>query len=136
MSITVEFTDDAARALNDAMRDRENAIVASLPEGGDVLLTGEPAMNNDFNDAISFMVRCDTQAEIDRYWNAIREAGGTPQACGWITDRFGVRWQIVPSMLDDWMADPDPAKAKRTAEEMLNHIKFDIAKLKAAHDGR
>jgi predicted 3-demethylubiquinone-9 3-methyltransferase (glyoxalase superfamily) len=92
--------------------------------------------HHDFNDAISFMVRCDTQAELDRYWNAILEGGGTPQACGWITDRFGVRWQIVPAMLDDWMADPDPAKAKRTAEEMLKHVKFDIAKLQAAHQGR
>jgi predicted 3-demethylubiquinone-9 3-methyltransferase (glyoxalase superfamily) len=92
--------------------------------------------HHDFNDAFSFTVNCDTQAEIDRYWNAILENGGKPQACGWITDRWGVRWQIVPHMMFDWFNDRDRAKAKRVADEMMNQIKFDIAKLQAAYDGR
>lgn len=91
--------------------------------------------HHDFNDAISFRVNCSSQAEVDRYWNAIQENGGKPQACGWITDRYGVRWQIVPTVLDQLMADPDPAKAKRVAEEMLTQVKLDIAKLEAAARG-
>lgn len=84
--------------------------------------------------AISFIVHCTTQQEIDRYWNAIQEHGGKPQACGWIT--YGVRWQIVPTQLDEWMADKDPVKAKRVAQEMMNQVKFDIAKLEAAYKGK
>jgi predicted 3-demethylubiquinone-9 3-methyltransferase (glyoxalase superfamily) len=87
-----------------------------------------------FNHAVSFVVYCDTQAELDKYWNAFLE-GGTPEQCGWIKDRFGVVWQIVPSMLQDWITDPDKARARRVGEAMLKMVKFDIAQLKAAHDG-
>lgn len=89
-----------------------------------------------FNDAISFLVNCTSQAEIDRYWNALLENGGKPQACGWIIDRYGVRWQIVPTVLGAMMTDPDKAKAGRAAAEMMKQVKFDIAKLEAAFDGR
>ena len=89
-----------------------------------------------FNDAISFMVKCGSQAEIDRYWNAILENGGKPQACGWIIDKYGVRWQITPSVLLEMIADPDKAKARRAAEEMLKQVKLDVAKLEAAFHGR
>lgn len=89
-----------------------------------------------FNDAISFTVSCASQVEIDRYWNALLESGGKPQQCGWIHDQFGVRWQIVPAALADMIADPDPVKAKRVAEEMLKQVKLDVAKLQAAFDGR
>lgn len=91
--------------------------------------------HHEFNDAVSFMVRCDTQAELDRYWNAILEQGGTPTACGWINDRYGVRWQIVPTELDRLVTDPDPEKARRATEEMLRQVKLDIGKIKAAHAG-
>jgi predicted 3-demethylubiquinone-9 3-methyltransferase (glyoxalase superfamily) len=93
--------------------------------------------HHDFNDAVSFMVKCDAQAAIDRYWNAILENGGKPQACGWINDKYGVRWQIVPSGLVDMVTDPDKAKAKakRVTREM-SQVKFDIAKLEAAFGGR
>jgi predicted 3-demethylubiquinone-9 3-methyltransferase (glyoxalase superfamily) len=87
-----------------------------------------------FNHAISLTVNCDTQAELDRYWNALLD-GGSAEACGWLKDRYGVSWQIVPTELDNLMADPDPAKAKRTAQAMMKMVKFDIAALKAAHDG-
>jgi predicted 3-demethylubiquinone-9 3-methyltransferase (glyoxalase superfamily) len=89
-----------------------------------------------FNDAVSFLVNCDSQAEIDRYWNAILENGGRPQACGWIIDKYGVRWQVVPSALGAMMADADAAKAARATAEMLKQVKFDIAKLEAAFHGR
>ena len=87
-----------------------------------------------FNHAVSFVVNCDTQQELDRSWNALLD-GGSAEACGWLKDRYGLCWQIVPTDLDDLMADPDPAKAKRTAEAMMKMVKFDIAALKAAHDG-
>jgi predicted 3-demethylubiquinone-9 3-methyltransferase (glyoxalase superfamily) len=89
-----------------------------------------------FNDAVSFIVNCDSQAELDRYWNALLKNGGKPQACGWIIDRFGLRWQIVPTVLGEMMVDKDKAKAKRATEEMLRQVKFDIAKLEAAFNGK
>jgi predicted 3-demethylubiquinone-9 3-methyltransferase (glyoxalase superfamily) len=88
-----------------------------------------------FNDSISFGVRCRTQAEIDRYWNAILKNGGKEQACGWIRDKFGVRWQIYPVALMEMMVDRDKKKAARVAAEMQSQIKFDIAKLKKAFKG-
>jgi predicted 3-demethylubiquinone-9 3-methyltransferase (glyoxalase superfamily) len=89
-----------------------------------------------FNDAISLYVNCESQAEIDRYWNALLANGGKPQACGWIMDKYGVRWQIVPTKLGEMMTDGDRAKAGRVAEEMLKQVKFDLAKLEAAFRGR
>jgi predicted 3-demethylubiquinone-9 3-methyltransferase (glyoxalase superfamily) len=89
----------------------------------------------EFNDAISLLVKCDTQAEIDKYWNAILEGGGKPSACGWINDRFGVRWQITFSGMGEMLANPDQAKAGRAAEAMLKQVKIDIAALQAAYNG-
>lgn len=91
--------------------------------------------HHDFNDAISLVVECDDQAELDRYWSAFLEAGGKAQACGWLIDRWGVRWQIVPAILGRLMSDPDPARAKRTSDAMLKMIKLDIAELERAHRG-
>jgi predicted 3-demethylubiquinone-9 3-methyltransferase (glyoxalase superfamily) len=91
--------------------------------------------HDSFNDAVSFMVNCTSQAEVDRYWNALLENGGKPQACGWIMDKYGVRWQIVPTVLGDMITDPDRAKAKRVTEAMLKQVKIDIAKLEAAYRG-
>jgi predicted 3-demethylubiquinone-9 3-methyltransferase (glyoxalase superfamily) len=88
-----------------------------------------------FNHSISLMVNCADQAELDRYWNALLEGGGAPEECGWLKDRFGVSWQIVPTDILDMMADPDPAKATRAADAMLKMVKFDIATLKAAYAG-
>jgi predicted 3-demethylubiquinone-9 3-methyltransferase (glyoxalase superfamily) len=92
--------------------------------------------HHDFNDAISFLVNCDSQAEIDRYWNAILEDGGIPQACGWIIDKYGVRWQIVPAAFGEMVASPDKEAAKRVAKAMMQQVKFDIATLEAAFRGK
>ena len=89
-----------------------------------------------FNDAVSFGVRCKTQTEIDRYWNAILKNGGKELACGWIRDKYGVRWQIYPGALLDMMSDRDRKKAARVSAEMQRQVKFDIKKLKAAFSGR
>ena len=86
-----------------------------------------------FNDAVSVVVLCDDQQELDRYWNALLEAGGKPQACGWLIDRFGLRWQIVPAVLDEWMRGDDPARAKRVSDALLKMVKLDIATLERAY---
>ena len=88
-----------------------------------------------FNHAISFSVDCADQAEVDHYWDALLEGGGTPEQCGWLRDRFGVSWQIIPRPMIDMMASPDRAKAKRATDAMLTMVKLDIAALQAAFDG-
>jgi len=87
-----------------------------------------------FNHSFSIMVECDTQAEIDRLWDALKEGGSTEQ-CGWLRDRWGLSWQITPRRLGELMMDPDRAKAKRVTEAMLEMVKFDIAALEAAARG-
>jgi predicted 3-demethylubiquinone-9 3-methyltransferase (glyoxalase superfamily) len=89
--------------------------------------------HDDFNDAMSICVMCENQAEIDRYWKALLKGGGKAVACGWLIDRFGVRWQIVPSMLDDLMRGADRRRSKKVADAMLKMVKLDIAALKNAY---
>jgi predicted 3-demethylubiquinone-9 3-methyltransferase (glyoxalase superfamily) len=88
-----------------------------------------------FNHAVSFVVNCESQAELDRYWNALLE-GGSAESCGWLKDRFGLSWQIVPTVLGQMMAAPDRARAKRASDAMLKMVKIDIAALQAAFEGR
>jgi predicted 3-demethylubiquinone-9 3-methyltransferase (glyoxalase superfamily) len=80
-------------------------------------------------------VSCDDQAELDRYWNALL-AGGSAEQCGWLKDKYGVSWQIVPARLAEMMDDPDPEKARRVAKAILKMVKLDIAALEAAFAGR
>ena len=87
-----------------------------------------------FNHAVSFVVNCDNQAELDRYWSALLK-GGKAEQCGWLTDRFGLAWQIVPTVLAEMMSDPDRVKAKRATDAMLKMVKIDIAALQAAFNG-
>jgi predicted 3-demethylubiquinone-9 3-methyltransferase (glyoxalase superfamily) len=87
-----------------------------------------------FNHAISMVVVCDDQAELDRYWDALLK-GGKAEACGWLQDRYGVSWQIVPAVLDEMMSDRDPVRSKRVTDAMMKMIKLDIAKLQAAYRG-
>ena len=89
--------------------------------------------HHEFNDAVSIVVLCDDQAELDRYWDALLSGGGRPQACGWLIDRYGLRWQIVPTRMDELMSDPDPVRSKRVSDAMLQMIKLDIATLERAY---
>jgi len=91
--------------------------------------------HHDFNDAISIVVECDAQVELDRYWDALLQGGGKPQACGWLIDKYGVRWQIVPKRMNEFIADTDPVRGKRVADAMLKMVKLDIATLEAAYRG-
>jgi predicted 3-demethylubiquinone-9 3-methyltransferase (glyoxalase superfamily) len=88
-----------------------------------------------FNHAISMVVACDDQQELDRYWEALLQ-GGTAEKCGWLRDKYGVSWQIVPAVMDEMMADKEPARSKRVTDAMLKMVKLDIAKLRAAYDGK
>jgi predicted 3-demethylubiquinone-9 3-methyltransferase (glyoxalase superfamily) len=89
--------------------------------------------HHEFNDAVSIVVLCDDQAELDRYWNALLDGGGKAQACGWLIDRFGLRWQIVPAALDEMIRDKDPARSKRVTDALLKMAKLDIAGLEQAY---
>jgi len=95
-------------------------------------LNGGPQFK--FTPAISLLVRCKTQAEVDRYWDQL-SAGGQTIECGWLQDKFGVSWQIVPTVLFEMMADKDPKKADRVMSAMMEMKKLDIAGLKRAYEG-
>jgi predicted 3-demethylubiquinone-9 3-methyltransferase (glyoxalase superfamily) len=89
-----------------------------------------------FNHAVSFVVNCETQDEIDRYWKALLANGGTAEQCGWLKDRFGLSWQIAPTALAQMMSDPDRSKAERACDAMLKMVKLDVAALRAAYEGK
>jgi predicted 3-demethylubiquinone-9 3-methyltransferase (glyoxalase superfamily) len=97
-------------------------------------MDGEGPHEFDFTPAISFFVNCGTQAEIDELWKKL-SAGGSEGRCGWLEDRYGVSWQIVPTILGELLSDPDPAKSGRAMAAMLKMDKLDIAELKKAYEG-
>ena len=97
-----------------------------------VALNGGPYFK--FNEAVSFSIDCADQDEVDYYWNHLT-AGGSEQPCGWLKDRFGVSWQVNPTILGKLISDPDPAKSKRAVAAMMTMKKIDIAALTKAHAG-
>ena len=88
-----------------------------------------------FTEAVSFFVGCDTQAEVDALWDKLLANGGKPTQCGWLKDRFGLSWQIIPNVLPTLLGDPDRAKAGRAMQAMLGMVKMDAAALQRAFDG-
>ena len=88
-----------------------------------------------FTEAISFSVACKTQAELDAFWRRLSE-GGTEEQCGWLKDRYGLSWQVIPTILGEMLADPDPEKSTRVMQAMLEMDKIDIGLLQEAYDGR
>jgi predicted 3-demethylubiquinone-9 3-methyltransferase (glyoxalase superfamily) len=93
-------------------------------------LNGGPQFT--FTEAVSFVVNCETQEEVDRYWSRLTADGGQPGPCGWLKDRFGLSWQIVPNALPRLLSDTDPAKSKRVMEAVMKMGKLDISALEAA----
>ena len=148
------FTKEAEEAARfyasifpDSRVDRVTALANDTPSGpaGSVkivefTLFGQPFQAisagplDSFNHSVSFIVNCADQAEVDRYWSALLD-GGKAEQCGWLKDRYGLSWQIVPTALGRLMTDPDGAKAKRVGEAMLKMVKLDIAVLEAAAEG-
>jgi len=94
-------------------------------------LNGGPVFK--FSPATSFFIHCETQEEVDHYWNKLGE-GGKPNQCGWLDDKFGVTWQVVPDALGKYLNDPDKKKAKNVMQAMMKMTKLDIAKLKEAYE--
>jgi len=95
-------------------------------------LNGGPQFK--FTEAISLFVNCETQEEVDDLWKKLTAGGGAPSQCGWLKDKFGLSWQIVPSVLLKMLADKDPVKSKRVMEAMLQMSKIDIKRLKQAYE--
>lgn len=112
----------------------ESVKVASFTLGDQHYMAIEAGPLDPFNHSFSIMVECETQAEIDRLWDALGDGGSTEQ-CGWLRDRWGLCWQIAPKQFGQLMRDPDRAKAKRVTEAMFKMVKFDIAALEAAARG-
>jgi predicted 3-demethylubiquinone-9 3-methyltransferase (glyoxalase superfamily) len=110
-----------------------NPMVTSFELEGEQFsaLNGGP-QEFSFSDAISFVISCADQAEVDYYWDKLTADGGEPGPCGWLKDRFGVSWQVVPEVLPQLMSNPDPAKAARVGDALRGMKKLDIAQLQAA----
>lgn len=97
-----------------------------------IALNGGPMYT--FSPAVSFFVSCETQEEVDRIWERLLE-GGEAEQCGWLRDRYGLSWQVIPSLLGRLLGDPDPARAQRVMQAMLQMVKIDSAALQRAYDG-
>jgi predicted 3-demethylubiquinone-9 3-methyltransferase (glyoxalase superfamily) len=119
----------------------DSRIVSSNPMSTLFELAGQQylALNQGpspaFSDATSLFVSCADQAEVDRTWDAFIAHGGTPTACGWLRDKYGLAWQIIPTALMRLMGDPDPVKAQRVQKAILGMVKIDVAELERAHAG-
>jgi predicted 3-demethylubiquinone-9 3-methyltransferase (glyoxalase superfamily) len=98
-----------------------------------IFLNGGPLFP--FNEQVSLYVCLDTQEEVDRLWDALLEGGGKPSQCGWLTDRFGLSWQVIPARFEELMSDPDPAVVQRVTQAMLQMQKLETSELEAAAAG-
>jgi predicted 3-demethylubiquinone-9 3-methyltransferase (glyoxalase superfamily) len=124
---------------------RSPADTPSGPEGSvltvDFTLAGQRFIGLDggpdfkFDEAVSFSIDCEDQAEIDRYWDALIAGGGEPSVCGWLKDRFGLSWQVVPKQLPKYLDGPDREGSKRAMEALLKMTKLDVEKLREAYEG-
>ncbi len=125
--------------------DRSPADTPSGPEGtvitvnftlagrSYIALNGGPDFK--FTEAVSFSIDCDDQAEVDRYWDALLADGGEPSVCGWLRDRFGLSWQVIPRQLPEMLNSKDRDAARRAMQAMLKMVKIDVAELERAYSG-
>ena len=123
------YPDAAAKASG--QRVHSVMTIAFKLNGQDfIALNGGPQFK--FTEAISLMVHCDTQAELDRYWRKLTSGGGKEIECGWLKDKYGLFWQIVPKFIIELISDKDRAKADRVMQVVMNSVKLDFKKLRAA----
>jgi predicted 3-demethylubiquinone-9 3-methyltransferase (glyoxalase superfamily) len=128
--------DSVMRAPGDTPAAAEGAVLAvSFTMGGNRFMALNGGSHFKPTPAISFFIHCKDQAEVDRLWDALLADGGAAMACGWLTDRFGISWQIIPERMNEMLADPDPAKARRAFTAMTGMIKLDVATLERAFAG-
>ena len=122
--------------INDVMRAGDAVMGVSFQLDGQQFnaLNGGPSFN--FSEGISLYVDCESQAEVDDLWNKLIADGGEESMCGWLKDKFGVSWQIIPKQLGELMGDPDPEKAQRVMQAMLKMQKIIVADLQKAYDGK
>ena len=150
------FDDNAEEAMNFYTSVFKNATIKNAnhyPEGfpgalGGKLMTATIELEGQefmllnagpmftFNESVSFFVKCETQEEVDYYWTALTADGGQESRCGWLKDKFGLSWQIIPNALGRLMGDPDREKANRVMQAMMQMGKIEIDKLQAAYDGK
>jgi predicted 3-demethylubiquinone-9 3-methyltransferase (glyoxalase superfamily) len=142
------FDNQAEEAMNFYVSVFKNSKVLDVNRAGDAVMSvtfeldGQQFMGLNagprfkFTEAVSFFVRCQTQAEVDYYWNALTADGGEESMCAWLKDKYGLWWQIVPDALGELLGDPDPARAQRAMNAMLQMRKLDIQELKDAADGK
>jgi predicted 3-demethylubiquinone-9 3-methyltransferase (glyoxalase superfamily) len=143
------FNDNAEEAANfyvSVFPNSKITDIARMGEGGPALtvaftLDGEDFVGlnggpiHTFTEAVSFVIDCETQDEVVRYWDTLTADGGKPGDCGWLKDRFGLSWQVVPRRLPELLTDPDPARAQRAMQAMMQMHKINIAELEAAANG-
>ncbi|MGA9968072.1 MAG: VOC family protein [Terriglobales bacterium] len=146
------FDDKAEEAMNFYVSIFKNSKVGSVTRYGDAgpgpkgtvmsarfqldgqdffALNGGPLFK--FTEAVSFFVNCETQEEVDELWEKLTAGGGTPQRCGWLKDKYGLSWQIIPKALGEMLGDKDPQKSQRVMQAMLQMNKIDIQRLKEAY---
>ena len=149
------FDDKAEEAANFYVSVFKNSKITSVSRYGDAgpgpkgsvmtisfELDGQPftALNGGpmfkFTEAVSFVINCEGQAEVDALWDQLTADGGQPGQCGWLKDRFGLSWQVAPTVLHELIGGSDPAKASRAVQAMMKMTKLDIATLQAAREGR
>jgi predicted 3-demethylubiquinone-9 3-methyltransferase (glyoxalase superfamily) len=142
------YNDQAEQAANFYVTLFKNSKVEQVMRAGDAVmgvsfqldgqhynaLNGGPSFN--FSEGISLYVDCQTQAEVDELWNKLTADGGEESRCGWLKDKFGVSWQIIPNQLGELMGDKDPEKAQKVVQAMLKMNKIIIADLLKAYEGR
>lgn len=122
----------------DVSRSGDNGPVFSVTlelDGERFILLNPGPKGVQFNEAVSFFINCETQVEVDELWDRLLAGGGVLIQCGWLKDKFGVHWQVIPTALGRLMRDKDPAKAQRVMQAMMKMVKIDIAGLEAAHRG-
>ena len=111
-------------------------LVASIQLEGQEIIMMNGGPGHPLTDAISLTINCSSQEEVDHYWNKLLEGGGQEIACGWLKDKFGLFWQVTPTILPQLLSDPDTAKAGRVMQAMMKMVKLDIGALKAAADAK
>lgn len=127
---------DVHRSRTDTPSGREGSVLlVSFTLGGRNFQALNGGAQDKFNNAISMSVRCEDQAEVDRLWEALTSDGGAPIQCGWLKDKYGLSWQIVPRQLIELISGPDHEKGKRVMHAMMQMTKIDIAGLQRAADG-